>query len=206
MKTISQNVQQRSKTLTQLCKRPLDAAQNEKNDFIFHTKLCTLQCKHSKQPGKVNLSLTSSSCTLENASPAEPPSDKQSSTSQSRVLPRTVMTPQEGDPGERTDLIQPRRGPADYVDRALRRELRLPLRYRREGQDDWHPGETINVSESGLLFSSNELLEVDAKLEITFQTTGVPLLQSSTRVALIVRRVLSNWPETRLFFGARFHI
>src|SRR5215472_9477684 len=155
---------------------------------------------------KVNLSLTSSSCTLENASPGRPPSDKQSSTSPSRVLPRTVMAPQEGDPGERTDLIQPRRGPADYVDRALRRELRLPLRYRREGQDDWHPGETINVSESGLLFSSNELLEVDAKLEITFQTTGVPLLHSSTRVALIVRRVLSNWPETRLVFGARFHI
>ena len=116
------------------------------------------------------------------------------------------MAPQEGDPGERTDLIQPRRGPADYVNRALRRELRLPLRYRREGHDEWHPGETINVSESGLLFSSNELLEVDDKLEITFQTTGVPLLQSSTRVALIVRRVLSNWPETRLFFGARFHI
>ena len=116
------------------------------------------------------------------------------------------MAPQEGDPGERTELIQPRRGPADYVDRALRRELRLPLRYRREGQDEWHPGETINVSESGLLFSSNELLEVDVKLEITFQTTGVPLLQSSTRVALIVRRVLSNWPETRLVFGARFHI
>ena len=116
------------------------------------------------------------------------------------------MAPQEGDPGERTDLAQTRRGPADYVDRALRRELRLPLRYRREGQDEWHPGETINVSESGLLFSSNELLEVDAKLEITFQTTGVPLLHSSTRVALIVRRVLSNWPETRLFFGARFHI
>ena len=116
------------------------------------------------------------------------------------------MAPQEGDPGERTDLSQPRRGPADYVDRALRRELRLPLRYRREGQQEWHPGETINVSESGLLFSSNELLDVDARLEITFQTTGVPLLQSSTRLALIVRRVLSNWPETRLFFGARFYI
>jgi hypothetical protein len=114
------------------------------------------------------------------------------------------MAPQEGDPGERTDLAHPRRQPADYVDRALRRELRLPLRYRRDGQQEWHPGETINVSESGLLFSSNELLEVDAKLEITFQTTGVPLLQSSTRLALIVRRVLSNWPETRLFFGARF--
>jgi PilZ domain len=116
------------------------------------------------------------------------------------------MAPQEGDPGERTDLAKERRTPADFVDRALRRELRLPLRYRREGHEEWHPGETINISESGLLFSSNELLEVDARLEITFQTIGVPMLQSSTRIALIVRRVLSNWPETRLFFGARFRV
>lgn len=116
------------------------------------------------------------------------------------------MSPQERDPGERTDLAEERRTRADFVDRALRRELRLPLRYRREGHEQWHPGETINISESGLLFSSNELLEVDAKLEITFQTIGAPMLHSSTRAALIVRRVLSNWPETRLFFGARFRV
>ena len=114
------------------------------------------------------------------------------------------MAPQERDPGERVDLAVKRREPAQFVDRALRRELRLPMRYRRAGQEEWHPAETINISESGLLFSSNELLEVDAKLEITFQTMGIPLLQSSTRLALIVRRVLSTWPETRLFFGAQF--
>lgn len=82
--------------------------------------------------------------------------------------------------------------------------MRLPLRYRREGQEEWQPGETINVSETGILFSSNEMLEVDAQVEITFQTSGVPLLQSSTRTALVVRRMLSNWPETRLIFGARY--
>jgi hypothetical protein len=90
------------------------------------------------------------------------------------------------------------------VERAERRQLRLPLRYRVEGQEEWQPGETINVSESGLLFTSNEMLEVDAQLEITFQTSGAPLLQSSTRQALVVRRMLSNWPETRLIFGARY--
>lgn len=90
------------------------------------------------------------------------------------------------------------------VERAERRQLRLPLRYRLEGQEDWKPGETINVSETGILFTSNEMLEVDAHLEITFQTAGAPLLQSSTRLALVVRRMLSNWPETRLIFGARY--
>ena len=114
------------------------------------------------------------------------------------------MASQEGQPGERTDLAEKHRQRADFVPRAQRRELRLPIRYRREGQEEWRPGETINISQSGVLFSSNELLEVDARLEITFQTEGAPLLKSSTRTALIVRRVLSNWPETRLFFGAQF--
>jgi hypothetical protein len=90
------------------------------------------------------------------------------------------------------------------VDRAERHELRVPLRYRLEGRQDWHPGETINMSESGVLFSSDQLIEIETRLEITFQTIGSPLLHSSTRRALIVRRTLSNWPDTRLIFGARF--
>lgn len=90
------------------------------------------------------------------------------------------------------------------VDRAERHELRIPLRFRLEGNEDWFSGETINMSESGLLFSSEEMIEVDCSLEITFQTVGDPLLQSSTRRAQVVRRTLANWPETRPVFGARF--
>jgi PilZ domain len=86
----------------------------------------------------------------------------------------------------------------------MRRDLRIPLRYRVPGGEEWHQGETVNVSESGLLFSSDEMLEVDANLEITFQTKGTPMLQSSTRQALVVRRMLANWPDTRPMFGARF--
>lgn len=90
------------------------------------------------------------------------------------------------------------------AERAQRRDLRIPLRYRLFGGEEWHLGESVNISESGILFSSNELLEVDANLEITFQTKGTPLLQSSTRQALVVRRTLANWPETKLMFGAKF--
>jgi len=91
-----------------------------------------------------------------------------------------------------------------FEDRALRHALQLPLRYRVEGQTEWMMGETLNLSESGLLFSSDDILEVNTRLEITFQTLGAPLLQTSTRIAEIVRRVLNNWPETRPVFGARF--
>lgn len=100
--------------------------------------------------------------------------------------------------------VRPRQG-GTMIDRATRHELRVPLRYRRTGQKDWCAGETINMSESGILFTSNEWLEVDARLEITFQTVSNPLpLERATRQALVVRRTLNNWPETRLIFAAKF--
>jgi hypothetical protein len=103
-----------------------------------------------------------------------------------------------------TSLVGEPKQRRQWARRALRHELRLPMRYRPEGEETWRVGETINISESGLLFSSDEVLEVEDRLEITFQTSGAPLLHSSTRQTVVVRRVLSTWPETRLFFGARF--
>jgi hypothetical protein len=88
--------------------------------------------------------------------------------------------------------------------RAARHELNIPLRYRLEGQENWAIGEALNMSESGLLFTSDQLLEVDTKVQITFQSIDVPQVKSSTRLARVVRRTLSNWPETRVKFGARF--
>lgn len=94
--------------------------------------------------------------------------------------------------------------PLTSSNRAMRHELNIPLRYRLEGQADWSTGEAINMSESGLLFSSNQLLEVDSRVQITFQSIDTPQVKSSTRLARVVRRTLSNWPETRVKFGARF--
>ncbi|HXO38857.1 MAG TPA: PilZ domain-containing protein [Candidatus Acidoferrum sp.] len=94
--------------------------------------------------------------------------------------------------------------PRNSSERAMRHELNIPLRYRLEGQDDWAAGEAINMSESGLLFTSDQLLEVDTRVQITFQSTDTPQVKSSTRLARVVRRTLSNWPETRVRFGARF--
>lgn len=93
----------------------------------------------------------------------------------------------------------------EWVVRAERHALQIPMRFRVEGQEGWSRGDTLNLSESGLLFSSDTLLEVDTRLEITYQTSGAPLLSSSTRRAHVVRRVLNNWPETRPSVAARFH-
>jgi PilZ domain len=89
-------------------------------------------------------------------------------------------------------------------DRALRHELHIPLRYRLEGREEWLSGEAINMSESGLLFSSDDLLEVNSRVQITFQNPETPMVKSGTRQARVVRRILSNWPETRVLFGAKF--
>jgi len=88
--------------------------------------------------------------------------------------------------------------------RTVRHQLNIPLRYQLEEAQNWQPGEALNMSESGLLFSSNEMLEVDTRVQITFQATGTPMVHSSTRLARVVRRMLSNWPETRILFGAKF--
>ena len=103
------------------------------------------------------------------------------------------------------ELSEGSRDPRDWIPRAERHKLQLPLRYRIEGQQSWTKGETLNLSDSGILFSSESLLEINTRLEITFQTSGAPLLRSSTRRAQVVRRTLNNWPETRPAYAARFH-
>lgn len=102
------------------------------------------------------------------------------------------------------DVSERAQRPDIWVERAVRHPLNIPLRYRLEGQEDWIAGETLNLSESGVLFLTERMLELNTMVEITFQTSGVPLLHSSRRLAQVVRRVLNNWPETQLIFGAKF--
>jgi PAS domain S-box-containing protein len=51
--------------------------------------------------------------------------------------------------------------------RARRFNLQLPLRYRPLGEKSWRPGTTENISRSGLLFQAQELLDLNAQLEIS---------------------------------------
>ena len=50
--------------------------------------------------------------------------------------------------------------------RAQRFQLRLPLRYRRLGETEWHVGSTENISRSGMLFHTDDVLEPNSQLEI----------------------------------------
>ncbi len=51
--------------------------------------------------------------------------------------------------------------------RARRFNLHLPLRYRPLGEKSWRPGTTENISRSGLLFESQEVLNPNDQVEIS---------------------------------------
>ncbi|PYX38247.1 MAG: hypothetical protein DMG75_04420 [Acidobacteria bacterium] len=57
-------------------------------------------------------------------------------------------------------------GEGTFAFRAKRFNLQIPLRYRPLDQQGWRKGTTENISRSGLLFRAEELLQLNAQLEI----------------------------------------
>jgi hypothetical protein len=56
--------------------------------------------------------------------------------------------------------------------RARRFELQIPLRYRADGEGDWHRGTTRNISRSGALFEGEDWTEPCTPLEMTLLLPG----------------------------------
>jgi PAS domain S-box-containing protein len=75
--------------------------------------------------------------------------------------PEVVMSMQSAEPQPTT---RTRHAPPV---RAQRFQLHLPLRYRRLGETQWHVGKTENISRSGLLFQSDDVLQPNSQLEIS---------------------------------------
>ena len=51
-------------------------------------------------------------------------------------------------------------------------QLRLPVRYRLEGRPEWQTGTARDVSAAGILFATQELVEVSSGLTLLFQVPG----------------------------------
>ena len=56
--------------------------------------------------------------------------------------------------------------------RARRFEMQIPLRYRVDGESDWHNGTTRNISRSGVLFQGEDWAEPRAPFEMTLLLPG----------------------------------
>jgi len=81
--------------------------------------------------------------------------------------------------------------------RAARLPLNLPLRYRAVGATRWHEGRIENISRSGVLFRAADLVDLDARVEITLV---LPLRVSTSALvfrARIVRTILPGGFEKR---------
>jgi len=81
--------------------------------------------------------------------------------------------------------------------RAPRLPLKLQLRYRPVGAARWHEGRVENISRSGVLFRTADLVAVDEQVEITLL---IPVQLSASVIvcrARIVRTILPGGFEKR---------
>jgi hypothetical protein len=87
-------------------------------------------------------------------------------------------------------------------ERAFRFALPLPLRYRSRGARRWRDGRIENISRTGVLFSTEELLDLRTRLEMRFV---LPVGTFSPAVMCrghVVRTVLPSGPEAFPRFAA----
>ena len=90
--------------------------------------------------------------------------------------------------------------------RAHRFSLRLPLRYRKVGEQGWRQGTTENISRSGMLFQAEEVLQPSAQLEINLVLPAEIAGLSPTEVVCrgeVVRAVASGETATTPALAAK---
>ncbi len=69
------------------------------------------------------------------------------------------------------------------TERARRYALRLPVRYRCGGEQEWHESSTENISCTGLLFHTTQALVPKTPVEISFPLPGEIAGRTEVRVA-----------------------
>jgi PilZ domain-containing protein len=77
------------------------------------------------------------------------------------------------------------------------------LRFRLQDEDRWRNGRTVNVSRSGLLFSSAQSLEIGSVVEINLNLRQL-IGSENVRYGVVVRRVLMAWPDINALVAIRF--
>jgi hypothetical protein len=88
--------------------------------------------------------------------------------------------------------------------RARRFALHLPLRYRLLRAAEWREGRMENISRSGVLFWTDQLLDVDTEIEMSFM---LPLVDTGSWIVCrgrIVRTVPPHEQQVPSALGAAF--
>jgi hypothetical protein len=71
---------------------------------------------------------------------------------------------------------------SNWVPRARRLRVHLPLEYREVGTEKWHTGTVENISHSGVLFRASEVLTHDTDVELVFEMPEEITGQLNSRV------------------------
>lgn len=71
---------------------------------------------------------------------------------------------------------------SNWVPRARRLRVHLPLEYREKGTEAWHTGSVENISQSGILFRASEVLTHDTDVELVFEMPEEITGQRNSRV------------------------
>ena len=58
---------------------------------------------------------------------------------------------------------------SNWVPRARRLKVNLPVQYRQSGEQEWQTGTVVNISQSGLLFEASQMLRHDCDVEMMFE-------------------------------------
>jgi hypothetical protein len=68
------------------------------------------------------------------------------------------------------------------LERAMRYDIRMEMRYRASGETEWREAETENISRTGVLFRAREALDVTALVEMCFRLPEETAGQQSAEV------------------------
>jgi hypothetical protein len=88
------------------------------------------------------------------------------------------------------------------AERAFRFPLPLTLRYRSRGEAQWREGRVENISRSGVLFWTDDALDVNTRLEMSFVLQVGTTPPSVVCRGHVVRTVLPNGPRAVPGFAA----
>jgi hypothetical protein len=92
------------------------------------------------------------------------------------------------------------RFPGEFVPRADRFQMALPVRYRPVADEVWREGQIENISGSGILFRAGALLEPATKIELAFSLPSSDPHEPAASIhcnAEIVRVAPPRLPDTR---------
>ena len=92
-----------------------------------------------------------------------------------------------------------------YVPRATRYAIPLPVFYRARGEATWAEGRAENISKSGVLVRGNRAVATNAPVEILLNVPSnvqAPFTGATFCEGRIVRTVSSQSPENRAVFAA----